>query len=470
MSSAYDWAPGGCCCKTPYEAWASDTSDQLAIINLTKKVGEPENSESDFSFDDDENATHIAAMAFGEHVFIVQDTGSGISVARYHNETGVLSWNQTGGSITGSYGYVQYGNDVAAGSINHFNVNATQFWNNKTKELFESTGVTTKSATPNTTSDARDGNSADWIPRKLSSHGFPACAGWRRKYINESITHTSTTPLGGGNYRHDFDIDYDEVIETGVGDYDIDTGDMTSVTSAHTTAAASHSTTGSITNTNPTPPSPSLSDFGGLPSHWAFTNLTMFSSDGTNYVFDYLVQNTDTGTRYTYVIVNGNIAKSDSRSTTPVLALDSAAYVHDAPTEPGYAVALITYEDPDNPGEYYAEGYDDSGGLEWSEQVYDESRWISVNDTWALIYSPMTVSTDVAPDGRDWSGLSSPTAISYWLVRLDNAEWEPCRKETTSTTWSNHSDPTPSIQQIDMVKSASHPYGPPLTTYGTTPP
>lgn len=469
--STFDWSPGGCCCKALYDAWAILTSGRVAVRNLVQKVGEPSNSLGEFDFASSGSGNYLLSMARGSHVFVVRRNSgdTAINVACYDVNTGNALWDHSlTTSSSATTGYLVYG----GGSGQYALINEDQlFLTLGGGREFSTGGVTSYSNVVVTTTDPYQGNSARWIPQDFSSHDYPIRSGIRIKYLNPTITYVNTT--GFGPYNHNYTLDYDVEYEVGFGAYNHATGTIDAVTSADTHAAPS--VTGqsdSITNASPTPPaSPSLSDFSnGNNVSLGLSQVIYFSSIGGNYALSWMP--IYGGTRYERVVMGGNLVDSwtyahAGGTNTYTLSL---AVIHDSPPDPDYARIIYSYGEP-SAGPYYIAGHELDGTQMWQQEVVDEfTRVLSVNDTWAMVYSPISKSTELAPDGRDWGNVTGLTELEYWMVKLDNSEWEPIRIESTATSWSQHSILTSNTQQIDLVKTVTHPASPPADSYNSTPP
>lgn len=471
---SFDWSIDGCCCKVPYEAWASVTGgdgSQISILNLTQDSGEPINSVDDFSFDDDYDAVYFGAIARGGNVFVLEHDAepspTELSVSCYNVNTGSLVWGQTSSTTldtsNSTRGYSVFGNSpIPAGQVgSNYSCNETQLWVIDTKQLFESTGVTTETASPNTTSDRLDGSSAEWIPRMLSSHDFPRVAGYRVYLENMTNVSYDTTsgPDGGGNYQHYYDFDVDETIEYGVGDYDTSTGSMVSVSVEDDYTASRTAVSGYIQNTSPTPPadptSPSeLTAIASFPSYvlripfglGEQQNFYFSTLGSSHYIGVFPFEDTDASTVHERIIIDGT-RKYDW--TDGSQNCGSVASVQDTRADASFAEALLTYFNHTD-SKWYIEALEYDGTVVWSQEVqappsFDFPRVLSVNDTWALVRcKPLGESSD-----------------AYWMWKLNNDEKKKCQKSGGG----NPDNLTGNIQRFDLVKSVSHPYGPPPETY-----
>lgn len=495
--AGFDWSPGGCCCKFPYEAWAElvSATDRFAIHHITRGVGEPANSDAEFNITDDYNGDYATAMEVGGFVYLAErnsgDTAT--SIAKYNSLSGALVWEHSNTMSFEPGGYRVAGSRVGA---RRMSVNSSQafFWDGNASTynsaLFESTGVTTYTADPNITTSPYDDTSAAWVPRGIASHDWPMVAGARGYITNYSIDYIGTTGPVFGSYTHNYEIDYDAVFEIGIGEYDPSTGAMGSVAVVDSQTVSYTNVAKSIVSGSPTPPatptasswglanSNALKEFNFQPtSTTPYQTIQVFHSlnAGADYVIAYSVRKEDPAGSASYdyiqkIIINGNTVKSWTDASAYQASISSGALVHDTPI---HSQAIVTYEDPPASAATI-EGYDLDGTLNWSEVMYDFATVYSVNDTWALVNTPVNVS-ETLPDGRTWSDVSiSGSHINWWMVRLDNGEWEPCRTQSSDTSWANPTAITNAqvgdAINIDLVKSASHPYGPPEVTYGTTPP
>lgn len=499
-----------CCCKSVYEAWTVPTSDTLSIEAFVQLAGAPTSSEAEFTFSDEFNSgTHLFSMALNDVVFVAEQDGSNLSIASYDKDDGSLNWETQSTTLlnlglTDRYGYYVRGMIPNQGSVSQFCVNNTQVYSDRTDELFESTG-TTSTTTPNTAYFPDVEADTDWALNRLSSHDFPIVSASRTYYEENSVTYSHTT--GTGPYTHHYDVDYDEVLEVGIGEYDWTDGSIDNVDVVYD-YSVNRTDTRTVLDGSPTPPAPAptLGDWVGAfwPTPWlgnnlgtgpAINNLRNFFSSYEyatqgKYVIVFSFPENDGGgykQDHALVIVNGNTVLEETTTTASTYnTFQSCALVHDVPTATGYAHALVTYYDPVD-DEYRIAGYDASGA-EVFEQVLERIASVaSVCNGWAHVEYEIDIATETAPDSRDWSNASFPSEsndkVFNWMMRLDGAEWEPFRIETTATSWlreatiahqggSGDNSGGTSVRAIkhDLVKTVEHPYGPPLTTYGTTPP
>lgn len=465
-----------CCCGVPFEAWVSAVTgagvatDQLSIYDLTQQTGEPHCSFDDFSFDDDYNGATLGAIARGDYVYVIQhdsqSTPTELAVSKYHERTGVLQWTQTTSTVVSTanlrgyrvFGVPMSGTWVGGGAV--WCCNESELWLVSSKQLFDSAGVTTETASPNTTSDKLAGTSAAWIPQMLSSHDFPRVAGYRIYLENmTNVVYDQTTDQGGGVYRHYYDFDVDETIEYGVGEYDQTTGSMGSVSTEDSYTASRTGVSGYLEDGSATPPatapsSPSdLDDISSFPSYVLRIPVDTieqksfyFSTLGaSHYIGVFPFEDLAAATVYERVIIDGTRLYNWTNGSQNAY---SVAAVQDERADASYAQALITFRDPSDTLTYM-QGLEYDGTSLWKQELDTGGstlpRVLSVNDTWALV--------SVDPDGSD--------TLDYYMWKLDNSEYQLCEDQGGVNT--GYDKLTTSVQQLDLVKSVSHPYGPPET-------
>lgn len=507
MSSAFDWAPGGCCCKAIFELWPSlHGDDTFGVINLTKLVGEPSNTSGEFEITDVDSETWYAALAIDDVVYMVEQdsTPTTLYVTQYDHETGADNWSQTSSNTLNSAlargsGYWTWGMTHTASDKNQFACSPTQLFFLNTLDVFSSSGVTA-GATPNTTSLPQDDDSADWVIDLFSSHDFPKVLCHRTYWDYDSATVTyDYTDEQFGTYFHHYIVEWDEIFEIGIGTYDYaSTGEATGVDVIYTKTVTRTDNNVVIFDSSPTPPSPDPTFDDLRTDPWDLfpdpntvfnvTNL-IFSSydyDGSGgYIVAFRLNYTDSGTEYNLVrsYVNGSSVVSGSYSggtLSDYPVFHTCAYVHGTPVVSGHAHALLTWVDDTD--QLRLTGYTESASEVIDEDLENFGIIRSVSDHYFWLQTEWDMAND-APDGRNWSNASysgSPTdEIWNWIVRLDSGEWEPIRDETTATAWQRLLTfleggggvfGNINATSRDMVKTSNHPYGPPLTTYGTTPP
>lgn len=488
-----------CCCdaKYIYEAWALPVGSQFAVHDLTREPGDPASSSAVFAIDDEYDGDEYGvAMEIGGYVYLAEHDTSDTecSVAKYDSTTGDLEWEHTEAIdycplAFRASGQIITSQRMAISDTEAYIANGST--SSPESVLFTSSGTTSYTTSPNSSSNPLSGASANWIPLLLASHDWPTVAGRRSIVQNFTVnSYINTTLISPGLYHHNYNVDYDAVFQVGIGEYFPSTGAMSSVTVIDSQTVSYSGVTRYIEDNSATPPgSATLGQFdditvgGVLPEFthpggpvYPYVFLLNSLGGGSDYVLGYQVRVEDPRSSASYdyivkVIINGTTVKSWSDSSAFLASAIEGAVVN----SPVHSEAIICYFQTSD-GVATFEGYDLDGTLNWSELMYAAGKVISVSDTWALVRTPVEVDEEL-PDARLWDNVSiTGSHINWWMVRLDNGEWEPCRQQSSSTSWSNPtvlegmSSITGDGTNLDLVKNSAHPAGPPVDTYGTTPP